>query len=215
MHNTRHWWPIFFCRRCSSYPVIGLDCEWTPCHRKKQKPDVALLQIATRDGFCVLFRTCFMKVVPSQLLVSNWGFACTRKLTDHSGSVLLSFQKLLADRKVIKVGVGIFHDGLYLRDKFSQVRVNCRLDLRHLSRYCNIYSKKESLAALTAALLPFELQKKNVLSYKWENDLSDEMVLYAALDALAAVLIFDKLLPLLHEQVWSLKVPSSLPWWYF
>lgn len=101
----------------------------------------------------------------------------------------------------MKVGVGIFHDGLFLKDKFPQMRVNSRLDLRHLSRYCKIHSKRESLAALTHALLPFELQKKNVLSYKWEKDLSDEMVLYAALDALAAVLIFDKLLPLFHEKV--------------
>lgn len=107
----------------------------------------------------------------------------------------------------MKVGVGIFHDGLFLKDKFPQMRVNGRLDLRHLSRYCKIHSKRESLAALTHALLPFELQKKNVLSYKWEKDLSDEMVLYAALDALAAVLIFDKLLPLFHEKV---RVPFTI-----
>lgn len=97
------------------------------------------------------------------------------------------------------MGVNIFYDGKFLRDKYPQMRVNSRFDLRHLSRYCKV--KKESLAALTKALLPFELEKKNILTYKWENALSDEMVKYAALDALAGVLIFDKLLSLFHTQV--------------
>jgi len=65
---------FILCRRCLSYPVIGLDCEWTPVRRKKQLPDVALLQIATRDGYCVLFRTCFMEEVPLPLLVNSFTF---------------------------------------------------------------------------------------------------------------------------------------------
>lgn len=51
------------------FPVIGLDCEWTPVRRKNQKADVALLQIATIDGSCVLFRTCMMSEIPNSLAV--------------------------------------------------------------------------------------------------------------------------------------------------
>lgn len=47
-----------------------MDCEWTATRIKNKKPDVALLQIATRDGYCVLFRTCFMNEVPASLSVS-------------------------------------------------------------------------------------------------------------------------------------------------
>lgn len=58
-------------RRCKKFPVIGMDCEWTPVHRKKEKPDVALLQIATNDGFCILLRTCFMTELPHAMLVKT------------------------------------------------------------------------------------------------------------------------------------------------
>ena len=36
-------------------PVLGLDCEWVT--RGKHQAPVALLQIATISGLCVLFRS--------------------------------------------------------------------------------------------------------------------------------------------------------------
>lgn len=47
-----------------------MDCEWTATRIKNKKPNVALLQIATADGCCFLFRTCFMNEVPASLSVS-------------------------------------------------------------------------------------------------------------------------------------------------
>jgi ribonuclease D len=164
-------------RKCKLFPVIGMDCEWTATRQKNQKPDVALLQIATKDGWCVLFRTCFMSKVPASLV------------------------KLLADPAVMKVGVGIYSDGKFLKQKFKNLEVKSLFDLRYFSRLCNVFSRNETLKELTKALLPFELQKENVLTFNWEREkLDDEMVQYAALDALAGILIFEKLLPLFHEQ---------------
>ncbi|XKL62466.1 hypothetical protein PGB90_002299 [Kerria lacca] len=163
-------------QRCKKFPVIGMDCEWTPVHRKKEKPDVALLQIATNDGFCILLRTCFMTELPHAML------------------------ELLSDPCILKVGVGIFNDGEFLKHKYPELNIKGRFDIRYFSRFCNVFSKNESLKELTKALLPFELQKENILQYKWDDYLDNEMVQYAALDALAGVLIFEKLLPLFHEQ---------------
>lgn len=164
-------------RKCITFPVIGMDCEWTATRIKNKKPDVALLQIATRDGYCVLFRTCFMNEVPASL------------------------SKLLADPNIMKVGVGIYSDGKFLKQKYKNLQVKALFDLRYFTRLCNVFSKNESLKELTRTLLPFELQKENVLNFVWEcHKLDEEMIHYAALDALAGVLIFEKLLPLFHEQ---------------
>lgn len=106
----------------------------------------------------------------------------------------------------MKVGVGIYSDGKFLKQKFKNLEVKSLFDLRYFSRLCNVFSRNETLKELTKALLPFELQKENVLSFNWEREkLDEEMVQYAALDALAGILIFEKLLPLFHEQVNSEK----------
>ena len=108
----------------------------------------------------------------------------------------------MSDRKIIKVGVGIFNDGKVLHHKFQNCQVVGRLDIRYLSRSCNVFSKSESLKELTKSLLHFELDKDNVLFYNWNSyELDEETARYAALDALAGVKIFEKLLPLYHEQV--------------
>lgn len=102
----------------------------------------------------------------------------------------------------MKVGVGIYSDGKFLKQKYKNLQVKALFDLRYFTRLCNVFSKNESLKELTRTLLPFELQKENVLNFVWEcHKLDEEMIHYAALDALAGVLIFEKLLPLFHEQV--------------
>lgn len=112
------------------------------------------------------------------------------------------FQALLADRNVIKVGVGISTDAAFLKEKFNELVTQGCFDLRHLARMCNIYSEKESLGGLTKSLLDVELKKDIILDCVWENtNLKDSWIQYAALDALVGVRIFHKLLPLFHEQV--------------
>lgn len=118
-----------------------------------------------------------------------------------SSYLQIKFQELLSDPCILKVGVGIFNDGEFLKHKYPELNIKGRFDIRYFSRFCNVFSKNESLKELTKALLPFELQKENILQYKWDDYLDNEMVQYAALDALAGVLIFEKLLPLFHEQV--------------
>ncbi|PIK37951.1 3-5 exonuclease [Apostichopus japonicus] len=38
--------------------VLGMDCEWTTCDHSQKANPVALLQLATPKGLCVLFRLC-------------------------------------------------------------------------------------------------------------------------------------------------------------
>ena len=160
-----------------TFPVVGLDCEWTPVRKKNQKADVALLQIATIDGSCFLFRTCLMDKI------------------SHSLAAFLD------DPNILKVGVGISTDVTFLKDKFNELTIRSYFDLRHLARMCNIFSERESLSDLTKAILDFELQKDIILDCVWEQTiLNESWVQYAALDALVGVRIFEKLLPLFHEQ---------------
>ena len=45
-----------------SYQVMGFDCEWVSGEDGKARP-VALLQLATSSGLCVLVRLCFFSGV--------------------------------------------------------------------------------------------------------------------------------------------------------
>lgn len=115
---------------------------------------------------------------------------------------MFCLQNFLNDKSIIKTGVSVFYDGEILKSKYNSCRISGRLDIRYLTRQCNVYSKKETLKELTNSLLPYELDKGNVLRYCWNyHILDDETTQYAALDALAGVHIFEKLLPLYHEQV--------------
>lgn len=53
------------CRHCAEYNVLGMDCEWVG------RGTVALLQLATHQGVCVLIRMCILKTLPSELKVGH------------------------------------------------------------------------------------------------------------------------------------------------
>lgn len=54
-------------RHCDEYGVVAFDCEWVPT--KKRRP-VAMLQLATHHGLCLLIRLCSLKRIPKELKVS-------------------------------------------------------------------------------------------------------------------------------------------------
>lgn len=56
----------FVFRRTQNYRVIGLDCEWV-CD--KTRHPIALLQLATSDGLCVLVRLSKLPKIPTDLIV--------------------------------------------------------------------------------------------------------------------------------------------------
>ena len=45
----------------SILPVLGMDCEWVPVSKGRKRRPVAMLQLATYSGLCVLVRLLKMK----------------------------------------------------------------------------------------------------------------------------------------------------------
>ncbi|KAL5021969.1 hypothetical protein ScPMuIL_001124 [Solemya velum] len=153
-----------------SHKVLGFDCEWV--FDKKRRP-VALVQISTQQGFCLLVRTS--KIAPN---------------------IPESFKKILADRSILKVGVASKDDGKKLQKDYGIVVRGC-VDLRHmLGRIRGIYNcSSVGLQGLAAAVLGVNMAKEsNIRCGDWEADiLSSEQIDYAAQDALVAVDIFTNL----------------------
>lgn len=78
----------------TGFRAVGFDCEWVTDEKNKQKP-VSLLQLASADGTCELYRLSILKTIPSQLKL------------------------ILADKNVIKLGVCPFDDAKYLRNDYG------------------------------------------------------------------------------------------------
>ncbi|KAF4529718.1 hypothetical protein B566_EDAN015347 [Ephemera danica] len=95
-------------RECREHRYVGFDCEWRPQRvRGEQKRPVALLQLASPKGSCVLFRLCKIGFIPEEI------------------------KAILRDPHLLKVGVDTMNDAkLLLKDYGSPVR-GC-LDLRYL-----------------------------------------------------------------------------------
>lgn len=152
-------------KKCSEIRVLGLDCEWVT--KGKRRP-VALLQLATPDGLCTLFRLCRLKEVPKDLA------------------------EVLEDKSILKVGVAVHGDAQNL---YVDYGVICRgfLDLRYLARHLG--QQPTGLAALASTHLGLELEKAwQIRCSDWETDvLSEDQIKYASLDAYAGVEIFKAL----------------------
>lgn len=76
---------------CDEYAAIGFDCEWVSAGSRGR---VALLQLASHRGFCVLIRLCKLSRIPN----------CS-----HYTMFLLNrfyfLKDILADESIVKVGV--------------------------------------------------------------------------------------------------------------
>lgn len=57
----------YFFRQCCELGVLGFDCEWVTVGGARRP--IALLQLASHDGFCALFRLCRLKKIPPELRV--------------------------------------------------------------------------------------------------------------------------------------------------
>lgn len=55
---------------CEEYNVLGFDCEWV-VDALGVRQDVALLQLASHRGLCVLVRLCEFGKIPSELQVNS------------------------------------------------------------------------------------------------------------------------------------------------
>ncbi|XP_041972603.1 exonuclease 3'-5' domain-containing protein 2 [Aricia agestis] len=153
-------------RRSSAYHAIGFDCEWVTDNGHRQP--VALLQLSTYDGFCLLFRLNKLKLITGSL------------------------KELLEDDSLYKVGVTPGNDAKYLQHDYS-VTLKSSLDIRHLVDFCGY--DDGGLAALSASLLGVVLDKSwRVRCSDWEADeLTTRQVNYAAADAHVAIKMFVNL----------------------
>ncbi|XP_011498091.1 PREDICTED: exonuclease 3'-5' domain-containing protein 2 [Ceratosolen solmsi marchali] len=143
--------------------LLGFDCG-----QINQGP-VFLLQLATCNGVCALFRLNKIGYIPTKL------------------------KELLTNRHLLKVGVALFEGGKRI-DKNYNCQVLGTLDLRILANCFSLPSPK-SLAALCVLYLGFEMNK--VLKVKYSNwnaeTLTDEQIAYASYDAYASILIYHQI----------------------
>ncbi|XP_076651374.1 exonuclease 3'-5' domain-containing 2 [Halictus rubicundus] len=157
--------------RCNlSNNVLGFDCEWA------NEGPVSLLQLATFNGVCGLFRIGKIGYVPQKL------------------------KELLASKHILKVGVASYEDGQKITADYG-CRVCGTLDLRSLAERARLPSPK-SLAAMSLEYLDVEMDKLiEVRCGNWNADiLTDEQVAYAACDAIASVLIYDQIVQRIKEK---------------
>ncbi|XP_058805451.1 exonuclease 3'-5' domain-containing protein 2 [Phymastichus coffea] len=151
--------------RCNlSDGVLGFDCEWI------NGESVSLLQLATHNGVCALFRLNKIGFIPLQL------------------------RELLASRNFLKVGVASFEDGKKLAKDYN-CHVFGTVDLRSLAHSFSLVAPT-NLAAFSVQYLGVEIDKvPEIRCGNWNADtLLDEQIKYASCDAYASVLIFYKIM---------------------
>ncbi|CAK9807458.1 Exonuclease 3'-5' domain-containing protein 2 [Anthophora quadrimaculata] len=157
--------------RCNlSNDILGFDCEWV------SEGPVSLLQLATFNGVCGLFRIGKIGYIPQKL------------------------KELLASKHILKVGVASYEDGQKIIADYG-CRVCGTVDLRTLAERVNLPCPK-SLAAMSLQYLGLEMDKLiEVRCSNWDADtLTDEQVAYAACDAIASVLIYDQIVQRIKEK---------------
>ncbi|XP_026464756.1 exonuclease 3'-5' domain-containing protein 2-like [Ctenocephalides felis] len=153
-------------RQCCELGVLGFDCEWVTVGGARRP--IALLQLASHDGFCALFRLCRLKKIPPEL------------------------RALLEDNNILKVGVAPIDDARYLANDFS-IQMDGTSDLRHLAIAAN--KKPQGLANMSSDILGVTLDKNwRIRCSDWEaENLTKAQQEYAAGDALVAIELFKKL----------------------
>ncbi|CAL4069565.1 unnamed protein product, partial [Meganyctiphanes norvegica] len=159
--------------------AIGFDCEWV--HVQGSRRPVALLQLATASGVCVLVRLSCMKTIPDSL------------------------KMLLNDNRMFKLGVGCIDDSKFLLMDYGLIVRGC-VDLRHLyfrsdnqelpGHETRNHANNIGLNGLSQKLLGKSLDKDwRIRAGDWEaHELSPKQIKYAADDALVGILILIKLI---------------------
>uniref|UniRef100_A0A8D9EHF2 Exonuclease 3'-5' domain-containing protein 2 n=2 Tax=Cacopsylla melanoneura TaxID=428564 RepID=A0A8D9EHF2_9HEMI len=171
------------------HQVLGLDCEWVTIG--SHRGPVSLLQLASPDGVCALFR------LPK---IYQYDYFHDLK------SIPQSLEDLLFNENILKVGVAIENDSKYLSEDYN-VLLSSWLDLRHLAKDNDVTPK--GLAYLAQETVGIKLEKKfNVRVSNWDADvLTEEQIHYAAMDAYVAVKIFSHFVAI-QQSLWNLLQSS-------
>ncbi|NWX91693.1 WRN helicase, partial [Nothoprocta pentlandii] len=150
--------------------AVGFDIEWPPSYTKGKMAKVALIQICVAEEKCYLFHISSMSGFPKGL------------------------QRLLEDERIKKVGVGIEGDQWKLMSDF-EIKMKSLVELSDLANEKLKCKEIWSLNGLVKHLFGKQLLKdKAVRCSKWEEfPLNEKQKLYAATDAYAGFIVYQKL----------------------
>ncbi|XP_062985107.1 bifunctional 3'-5' exonuclease/ATP-dependent helicase WRN [Elgaria multicarinata webbii] len=151
--------------------VLGFDIEWAPLYTKGKEGKVALIQLCKSEKKCYLFHVSSMSSFP------------------------VGLKRLLEDNHIKKAGIGIEGDKWKLMRDFD-IRLGDLVDLADLANEKLKCKEIWSLNNLIKHLFHKQLLKdKLVRCGNWEQfPLTEEQKLYAATDAYASFLIYQKLM---------------------
>ncbi|KFV44596.1 Werner syndrome ATP-dependent helicase, partial [Tyto alba] len=150
--------------------AVGFDIEWPPSYTKGKMAKIAVIQICVTVEKCYLFHISSMSGFPKGL------------------------KRLLEDETIKKVGVGIEGDQWKLMSDF-EIKLKSFVELADVANEKLKCKEIWSLNDLVKHLFGKQLLKdKSVRCSNWEEfPLSDEQKLYAATDAYAGFIIYQKL----------------------
>ncbi|NXT73805.1 WRN helicase, partial [Zapornia atra] len=150
--------------------AVGFDIEWPPSYTKGKVAKVAVIQVCVSQEKCYLFHVSSMAGFPKGL------------------------KRLLEDERIKKVGVGIEGDQWKLLGDFG-VRLQSCVELADVANEKLKCREVWSLNGLVKHLFGKQLLKdKSVRCSNWEKfPLKEEQKLYAATDAYAGFIVYQKL----------------------
>ncbi|XP_066091205.1 bifunctional 3'-5' exonuclease/ATP-dependent helicase WRN isoform X2 [Saccopteryx bilineata] len=150
--------------------VVGFDMEWPPVYRKGKLSRVALIQLCVSESKCYLFHISSMSVFPQGL------------------------KMLLENEAIKKAGVGIGGDQWKLLRDFD-IKLNGGVELTDVANEKLKCTENWSLTGLVKHLFGKQLLKdKAIRCSNWSDyPLSEDQKLYAATDAYAGLIIYQKL----------------------
>ena len=159
---------VEYLRRCR---LLGIDTETKPSFKRGVQHQVALLQIATEDNLCFLFRLNYI------------GFPSLLK-------------SILEDPAIHKVGLSLHDDFRMLSQRTEEFHPAGFTDIQHIAVGMGI--EDISLQKLYANIFGLRISKNAQLS-NWEAEVLDEKQrLYAATDADACIHLY-KTMNELHQ----------------
>ncbi|KFW64218.1 Werner syndrome ATP-dependent helicase, partial [Pygoscelis adeliae] len=150
--------------------AVGFDIEWPPSYTKGKMAKIAVIQICVTEEKCYLFHISSMSGFPKGL------------------------KRLLEDETIKKVGVGIEGDQWKLMSDF-EIKLKSFVELTDVANEKLKCKEIWSLNGLVKHLFGKQLLKdKSVRCSNWEEfPLNEEQKLYAATDAYAGFIIYQKL----------------------
>ncbi|XP_047405794.1 bifunctional 3'-5' exonuclease/ATP-dependent helicase WRN isoform X3 [Sciurus carolinensis] len=158
------------CMNLSDGDVIGFDMEWPPVYNKGKLSRVALIQLCVSESKCYLFHISSMAVFPQGL------------------------KMLLENKAIKKAGVGIEGDQWKLLRDFD-IKLKSFVELTDVANEKLKCIETWSLNGLVKHLFGKQLLKdKSIRCSNWSNfPLTEDQKLYAATDAYAGLIIYQKL----------------------